>query len=139
MEFGIGKAVANLDFEEERTDGQTAATPQLINEFAAIFLNFFLQNQRTKEKKKMQVDFGTEDGEMAEQSIMGKRKRGFILFYLFLGIFANPNVDFDWVRSGRFFYIIGPRITQFIHFDINVEYYVDGFRLLWDSVVEIWL
>lgn len=44
---------------------------------------------------------------------------------------ANPNVDFDWVRGGRFSYVIGPRRTYFIHFDINVEYYVDKFFWFW--------
>lgn len=44
---------------------------------------------------------------------------------------ANPNVDFDWVRGGRFYYVIGPRRTNFIHFDINVEYYVDKFFWFW--------
>lgn len=34
----IGNAAANLDLEEERTDGKTAATPQLIRDWDAILV-----------------------------------------------------------------------------------------------------
>nr|GMD32280.1 hypothetical protein Iba_scaffold86568CG0010 [Ipomoea batatas]GMD32359.1 hypothetical protein Iba_scaffold86728CG0020 [Ipomoea batatas] len=37
-ETGKGTAAANLDLEEERTEEQTAATPQLINLDAINFL-----------------------------------------------------------------------------------------------------
>lgn len=37
-----GNAAANLDFEEERTDGKTAAMPQLISALVAILRNIVI-------------------------------------------------------------------------------------------------
>lgn len=48
---GKGTAAANLDLEEERTEEQTAATPQLIN-LEAIFVQVDREREKWEEEKK---------------------------------------------------------------------------------------
>lgn len=104
----IGTAAANLDLEEERTEGKAVvAMPQLIKVLEAIEKRWErLRRRREIEGVGMEEEEGGEGGLKAAA----------------IERLGNLKLGFHWLTVGWFFALIGPRRTLSIHLFGDVAY-----------------
>ena len=96
---GSAREVANFDLDDERTEGLTAAMPQLVNVFAAIFFRTGENSGKQRKNGRRQKDGLTRrrcDNRVAGLGIWEKE-----------GYRANPNVDRYWLRILDYAVLLG--------------------------------